>query len=168
MTPDAQAARVLLQDRAARFQSTDHWRAEQADEALDELAAHPERVGEPSLLVRNALSNARKKLQRRQAIRERVLLGPLPERPGRVMRPGRFLPTVTWTSSGYDIDAYAAIDLLQSLANLRPADRILLEMVGDGFEAAEMAAMLHLPVQRVRERLSRARARARAVLAAAA
>ena len=44
------------------------WRAEQTEEALNGLLAKPHRRGDPFYLQRNAMSDARKKLQRREAL----------------------------------------------------------------------------------------------------
>lgn len=145
MHPHVVEACVTLQRRIARTQGYNQWLTDQAEEALTELVNNPDRSDPPAHLIRNALSNASKKLNRRGDLEE------------------AFLPTLTFGSDRptYSNTAENIIDVGRVLHSMPAASRSLLELAADGSEAEELADELGLPTQRVRERLSRARNQAR-------
>jgi hypothetical protein len=145
MNVDIAGAIALLQARASFYESRDHWRTEQAEEALNLLLAQPERQGDPKYLVRNALADARKKLSRRAEILN--LHG----------------SEIDWLEEETSDDfAGLLIETTDFLTHcLDPADRALLELACCGEAADAIATRFGLPIARVREELSRARARAR-------
>lgn len=151
MTEDVVSACALLQRRIARYESSSSWLTEQAELALSEMVAHPDRTGNAHHLVRNALSNARKKMGRRAQLA------------------GRHVRTVPWaTGQTLCQGGEARVDLFDLIASLPTNDRRLLELSAQGLKAGEIGDLLALPVQRVRERLSRARGRARGLAREAA
>lgn len=147
MHPHVVQACAALYSRIARCQGFDHWSTDQAEEALNELVANPHRPDPPAHQVRNALSNASKKLQRRSALMD------------------EFSPTLTF---GIDVPtnhsiAESAHDIHAVLPRLSASERQIIELAADGSDAEDIAGQLGTPVQRSRERLSRARARARSL-----
>lgn len=152
MHPNLIKACAMLQKRIARYETVNHWLTEQAEEALNELVTRPNLTGEPNHLVRNALSNARKKLKRREALMD------------------YHSPNITFGVDRAITDALpqAEFDLLAVINHLPEQDRRLLEFVAADLDAVKIAALVQLPVQRTRERISRARNRARIAWKAAA
>ena len=138
---------AALQRRIARYQSYNPWLTDQAEEALNELVSNPDRQDPPAHLIRNALSNASKKLKRRSDLGD------------------KFFPTRSFGSdrAAYQTTTENVIDVGLVLSSMPPEHRTLLELAMDGAEADDMSEEMKLPVQRVRERLSRARAHARRV-----
>ncbi|WP_207002091.1 hypothetical protein [Trinickia mobilis] len=138
---------AMLQKQVARYQGYNFWLADRAEEALNELVGNPHRTEPAPHQVRNALSNASKKLKRRQQLME------------------EFFPTLDFgvdcSICGHTFDVLHDIGKLT--ARLAVADKVLIEAVADGSDATEIAERLSLPVPRTRENLSRARARARAL-----
>ncbi len=143
---------AILQSRIARIESSSHWRTEQAEEALSELVRHPDREGHPLRLAQNALSNARKKLDRRAALQERHL---------------RSLTFGVERQQSEDL-AHLVVELSDLLRQGAARDREILGLAAVGLDSEQIAVVLELPEPRVRERLSRARRRARATWAEAA
>ncbi|MDR6766490.1 DNA-directed RNA polymerase specialized sigma24 family protein [Acidovorax delafieldii] len=145
MHPHVVEACVSLQRRIARMQGYNQWLTDQAEEALTELVNNPDRSSPPAHLIRNALANASKKLKRRSELGE------------------AFLPTMSFGSdrAAYSTTTENIIDVGRVLDSIQVGPRALLERAADGADAEEIADELGLPAQRVRERLSRARAEAR-------
>jgi hypothetical protein len=145
MHPNVAKACEILDARIARFQWSNYHLTEQAELALNELAAHPNRSDPPEHLVRNALSNARKKLMRREKLMD------------------RFSPMLN-----YGIDREVRDDTLPELeqhvaavsAALSESDVRVLETAALTEDSHDLAKVLKLPVKRASERLSRARRRA--------
>jgi DNA-directed RNA polymerase specialized sigma24 family protein len=149
MHPHVVAACTVLYRRIARTQSFNQWQTDQAEEALNELVNNPDRSAPPAFQVRNALSNASKKLQRRSELDE------------------RFFPSLSFgldRAVGEDAAEYR-LDIAAVLCSIPSSERNLLELVATGADSYDIADEVGLSVQRVRERLSRARARARALWA---
>jgi hypothetical protein len=134
-----------LQARASFYETRDHWRTEQAEEALNLLLAQPKRHGDPKYLVRNALADARKKLSRRAEILN------------------LHSSEIDWLEEEIsDNFAGLLIETADFLTHcLDPADRALLELACCGETTDVIASRFGLPIARAREELSRARARAR-------
>jgi len=149
MNDNVTKAVMRLQARLDR--TSNPWRAEQAEEALNILLSQPDRDGDPQHLMRNALADASKKLKRRTKI--------LAEYTNMVQ------VLSDQASDGFGILLVEVTDLVNR--GLSAADQALLGLFLDGAEANEIANDLQLPVARVRERLSRTRARARAAWGAA-
>ncbi len=151
MNDNIARAAAILQARIFYCEARDYWRTEQAEEALNILLARPTSSADTGYLVRNALSDARKKLVRRAAIY------------------GTHAPAIDWLENQSHDDFEALLvettDLL--VRCLDPQDQCLLELAFVGAAANELAKASHLPVPRARERLSRARTRARAAREAA-
>lgn len=147
MHPHVVEACAMLHKQVARYQRYNHWLTERAEEALVELVGNPERTDPPPHQVRNALSNASKKLKRRHELMD------------------EFSPTLTF---GIDrpvlhLAAESIHDIESVVSRMSSEDRSLIEAAADESGAEELAEQLCVPVQRARERLSRARARARAL-----
>ena len=145
MHPHVVVACSALYRRIARTQGFSPWMTDQAEEALTELVNNPQRSDPPAHLIRNALSNASKKLKRRSELGD------------------KFLPSLSFGSDRpvFKNTAENVIDVESVLSCLPTAQRTLLELAADGADVDEMADELGFPVPRVRERLSRARAQAR-------
>jgi DNA-directed RNA polymerase specialized sigma24 family protein len=145
MHPHVVSACAALYQRIARTQSFNQWETDRAEEALTELVNNPNRSDPPAHQVRNALSNASKKLRRRAEM------------------DAYFLPNLQFgieRAIPHDI-AESALDIASVLSRMPGAERMLLELAATGADSDDIAVELGLPVQRVRERLSRARRRAR-------
>jgi hypothetical protein len=145
MNADLAEAVTLLQARLSRYKSRDYWRTEQAEEALNLLLAELNRKGDAKQLVRNALADARKKLARRAEILS--LHG----------------AEIDWLNAdGWDDFPHLLIETSDLLERrLSREDQALLNLGYRG-EAMDMIAfLLGVPIKRIREKLSRARARAR-------
>jgi DNA-directed RNA polymerase specialized sigma24 family protein len=149
MHPHVVAACTALYRRIARTQSFNQWQTDQAEEALNELVNNPDRSDPSAFQVRNALSNASKKLQRRSELDE------------------RFFPSLSFglDRAVRDDAAEHRLDIVVVLSRIQSSERNLLELAATGADAYDIADEVGLPVQRVREQLSRARARARALRA---
>lgn len=145
MHPHVVEACAALSRRIARTQGYNQWLTDQAEEALTELVNNPDRPDPPAHQIRNALSNASKKLKRRSELGE------------------AFLPTLSFGSdrAAYSTTAENIIDVRRVLDAMQGMPRALLELAADGADADEIGDEIGLPAQRVRERLSRARAEAR-------
>jgi hypothetical protein len=128
-----------------------HWRAEQAEEALNSLLAHPHRTGEPFHLERNALSDARKKLERRA-----TLLASRIDEVDVMAQTGR---SESEAGEPYEIFRAEVIDTVRRTST--DADLTVLALALEGGGASEVADALSLPYEVAKVRLSRARQRAR-------
>lgn len=128
------------------------WRAEQMEEALNNLLAKPHRTGEPFHLARNALSDARKKLDRRAALfADRVTEVDVMAECGRSAEGAACHPCECLRADVTDSVRRTSCD----------ADRAILAIAIDGGGAAEVAASLGISYNVAKVRLSRARQRAR-------
>lgn len=120
-----------------------HRVAEQTEEALNLLLNQPENSSEPHRQIRNALSEAGKKLRRRSRLLDAHHERPPSSRP----------------SDG--LDAVLALELRDFVDRaVRPLDRPLLRQALAGAGAEGVATEFGIPLDRARERLSRARTRA--------
>lgn len=145
MHPHVVQACEALQCSIARTSGYSQWLTDQAEEALTELVNNPLRCAPPSHQIRNARSNASKKLKLRSDLEE------------------TFLATMSF---GHDRAVNQTIaenmhDIEAVMSRLSLAERQLLELSADGDEAEEIAQKLGVSAQRVREQLSRARRHAR-------
>ncbi|THD34490.1 MAG: hypothetical protein E7773_14975 [Sphingomonas sp.] len=129
------------------------WRAEQTEEALNALLAKPQRTGVPFHLARNALSDARKKLQRRSdLLADRAAeIDVMAETGSTGGAPG---------AGGYEVLRREVIDTVNRRST--PADREILAVALEGGTAGDVAAALGVDYDIAKVRLSRARSRARA------
>lgn len=145
MHPHVVSACAALYQRLARTQSFNQWETDRAEEALTELVNNPDRSDPPAHQIRNALSNASKKLRRRSEM------------------DAYFFPNLQFgIDRAVPHDSVEnALDIASVLSRMPRAERRLLELAASGAESDDIAVELGLPVQRVRERLSRARRRAR-------
>lgn len=126
------------------------WRAEQTEEALNGLLAKPHRRGDPFHLQRNAMSDARKKLQRREAL--------MAERVDEVdvMAEGG---GTEGDREPFEILRADVIDTVRRTSG--DTDRAILEVALEGGNAADVAEALGVPYDIAKVRLSRARQRVR-------
>lgn len=120
--------------------------------ALDELLRHPEAEGEPTMLLDNALANARTKLRRRAAICRVVSSTALVEYAS---------GTSAESTDDLDIVILEAVDVLEG-SHLSPAERALLLWSIADIDAPTVGGFLGTAPRQARERLSRARRHARA------
>lgn len=141
MNENMTEAVVRLQKRIRNSSSlTDE---DRADEALNLLLNKPDRSKPPHHLERNMLSEATKKLARRAELMTE-------ERQSSLMSVG-----------GDGTRGTLVFELRDFLGrDLNADDGALLMALLEGDDAEEIALALGVPVERVRERLSRARARA--------
>lgn len=136
---EAQSAYIALQSRILETQ--DNYTVERAERALDEIIRNPENTTPANHQVRSAWANAGKVLQNRREVAPQVHL----DTPG--LRLG--------VTDG-DYDAVEVLDWLDHAAVSAPA-RLLLHSLAVGADAQMLAEAQGIPVQRVRERISRAR-----------
>lgn len=147
MHPHVVEACAALYQRIAHTQGFNQWQTDQAEEALTELVNHPNRSDPPAHQVRNALSNASKKLKRRAQLEQ------------------YFSPAMSF-GSDRAVQAQTienTLDIASVLSRMSSLECSLLELAANGADANDIAAELGLSVHRVREQLSRARANARAL-----
>ena len=129
-----------------------HWRAEQTEEALNGLLSRPDRAGDPFHLERNAMSDARKKLQRRATLFTdnvgdiEVMAGGGGSGDGPRKDP-------------FDILRADIADTIDRTSG--DNDRAILGIAFEGGGAHEVARALGIPYDVAKVRLSRARQRAR-------
>lgn len=128
------------------------WRAEQTEEALNCLLTKPYRSGDPFHLERNAMSDARKKLQRRDALFADHIaeIDVMAEGHTDGRRPG---------AETFDILRADVVDMIDRTSS--EADREILTIALDGGGTAEVAEALGIDYDVAKVRLSRARQRAR-------
>ena len=157
MHPDTASAFHILQDRLCTAEVRDYRRAERYEAALDDLVRNPERVGPVGHLVRNAASYGLKRSVRRARLAPRhdaraVITPDGPVEPGKVL--------VT-------DDTYAQLEIevrdVIERAPLTDFERAALQRLAAGAVAADIAADTGLPLPSVQVRISRARAKLRAV-----
>lgn len=128
------------------------WRAEQTEEALNGLLAKPHRTGEPFHLERNAMSDARKKLERRAAL--------FAEHADEidVMAEAGF-PNELSDGEGYETLRADVVDTIERTSS--DTDREILAIALNGGTAGDVADALDIDYDVAKVRLSRARQRAR-------
>ncbi|MFE9788914.1 hypothetical protein ACFYO7_26400 [Nocardia salmonicida] len=148
-TGNAYEAMLDLHRRAAN--THDITELERIDRALDEIVDHLDRETPAAYQRRNALANAAKVLGKRRAVRPfRSLDTRLAD--GTVLDPGQ-------SDGEYDV-----IDVhcwLHTTHALRAEDRELLLNLAKGADANSLAPHRAVPVARMREQISRTRARGR-------
>ena len=144
---EAQRAIAHLQGLALR--ASDGYTIDVLDRALDEIVRNPDNPSPYLWQVRSARANAAKVVQAR---REVVTLDTSGEDEPSVVE------DAATTDTGYGVVEIR--EWLRTSSRLTEPDRTLLTAVADGQDSEHLAEVLELPVQRVRERLSRARKRA--------
>jgi DNA-directed RNA polymerase specialized sigma24 family protein len=155
MTGDAFVAVQLLQKLSCKyFYSSPYW-TERTDRAIDTILRNPHCSGNPSHLVRNALSDARKILHRRSQICSL-----------------REITTCEDDNCGNNIELVAdpRNEKLEEVftvkdwferASLSSQERVVLTLLLNESEAKEIAEELGITVQQARVRISHARKRAK-------
>ncbi|MFF4926864.1 hypothetical protein ACFY4B_40395 [Kitasatospora sp. NPDC001261] len=148
--PVAGAVKALQKQALA---SRDMYQLDRIDRALDELLRNPSEDTSPApYRVRSAMGHAYEALERRRAIAPSVPLDP--ER----------------TDGGHTDARYPVVEILawlESEPKLAAGERVLLDELARGHDAASMARRHGVALPRMRERISRARRRARALWQAA-
>jgi len=136
---EAQSAYITLQSRILAAQ--DSYIIDRAERALDEIIRNPENTKPADHQVRSAWANAGKVLQNRRDLVPQVPLD----------MPGLSVAVVD--------GAYDAVEIFDWLdhAALSTPDRTLLRSIAGGADAQMLAHAHGVAVQRVRERISRAR-----------
>ncbi|HEY0027425.1 MAG TPA: hypothetical protein VGC35_06105 [Allosphingosinicella sp.] len=147
-------AAVLRLQGSLMYGRLQPWRADQTEEALNRLLSSPHRSGDPFHLQRNAMSDARKKLQRRAALfaDHEAVIDVMAER-GR----SGILPD----EEPYDILRGDVIDCVQRKSSRR--DQEILAIALEGGSVSDLAEALGIDYDVAKVRLSRARQRARMV-----
>lgn len=151
MNHEVIVAVLRLQDSLMRGR-LQPWRAEQTEEALNALLAKPDRTGDPFHLERNALSDARKKLQRRAellALHVDEIEVMAEAEPGSPRSP----------DTGFEGLRAEVFDLVER--RLGATDQRILAIAHEGGTAGDVAEALGIDYAIAKVRLSRARARAR-------
>lgn len=154
MTEDVfQAVQQLQQLSCKYFYSIPYW-TERTDRAISSILNNPSKSGNPRHLVRNMLSDARKKLHRRNEICS-------------------FTHIKTCDDSVYNIETIADFhfeevetvlqyeDWLER-ACLSDKDKIILNLLLNGSKAQEVAKKLGITIEQARVQISRTRKRAKA------
>ncbi|AXI78531.1 hypothetical protein [Peterkaempfera bronchialis] len=144
--PVAGAVKALQKQALA---SRDTYQLDRIDRALDELLRNPTEDTSPAQYrMRSAMGHAYEALERRRAIAPSVPLDP--ER----------------MDGGHTDARYPVVEILAWLwsePNLADGERILLDELARGHDAASMARRHGVALPRMRERISRARRHARAL-----
>jgi DNA-directed RNA polymerase specialized sigma24 family protein len=143
ITAEAQSALLVLYKRANA--SSDIYWLERIDRALDECVNNAGRNTAPAYQVRSSLANAKKAMDKRRDIAAVV---PIED--------GREAETVGVRGG----DLYAAVDALlwlEATNGLSDRERELLLGLTAGEDAESLSRRVNVPVQRMRERISRAR-----------
>lgn len=156
MHPDTADAVRILQERLRSAETRDFRRAERYEAALDDLVRNPGRSGPVGHLVRNATSHGRRRAVRRARLAPRH--EPKPVIDDTPMTPREVL-VVDDTGSQLEIELRDLIDR----APLQPADRLVMRDILGGATPADIAEKSNVPRGRLDVRVSRARARLRAV-----
>lgn len=137
---------MRLQRRLDNLPNSDA--AEQTEQALDLLLNQPDNRAPPTRQIRNALSEARKKLKRRKQLLE------TPEAKAGAI-------ALTSSSRAMGLEWLLQIEIEDFINRMvAQSDRRLLREALSGVGAEGIAAELGIRIARARERLSRARARA--------
>jgi len=136
---EAQSAYLTLQSKA--LAAEDGYTIDRAERALDEILRNAGNTNPPAHQVRSAWANAGKVLDNRRRLVSQVPLD----------TPGLHIAEAD--------GAYDAVEVLDWLdrAAVSASDLIVLRSLALGADAATLADEEGVPVQRVRERISRAR-----------
>lgn len=139
LSSEAQSAYLTLQSVA--LAAKDNYTIDRVERALDEIIRNPENTKPAAHQARSAWANAGKVLQNRRTLVRQVPLD----------TPGLDLAQVE--------GAYAAVDILGwlDLAAVSAGERALLQGLAGGNDARMLADVQGIPVQRMRERIARAR-----------
>src|SRR5262245_5449257 len=170
MSEDVASAMRILQARMRSSESTNYEDAERCELALNELSRHPSRTGDPEVLVKKVLANARKHRRRRRAILRQEHLNPVNAGPaevgwgeaGQVIR--RPLPAgdlVRLSTTDAETHEHIAVCDAIERSSLSAFERRALVMLVEGCGSDDIAEAAGLPLPAVRVRLSRMRAKAR-------
>ncbi|MFI7484069.1 hypothetical protein ACH9EU_16835 [Kocuria sp. M1R5S2] len=141
---EAETAILILQAQSRK--ASDLYTQDRIDRALDEIVRNPSKTNPPEHQVRSALANAGKVMANRR----------------------RVAPVVSHEDLVIEVDAredgYDVVELRYWLetAPLSSPARTLLLALAAGADANDLAAQHDVPVQRIRERIARARKNARA------
>lgn len=143
ISTQAQDAILILQSRAVN--ASDSYTLERIDRALDEIVRNPSKTDPPEHQVRSALANAAKIIDGRRKLAPEISDDDL------------------MMNLSVDEDGYDLIDLRHWLetAQISVSHRSLLLALVEGAEVRELACQAGVPVERMRERISRARKNAR-------
>jgi hypothetical protein len=136
----AQSAYSTLQSKA--LSADDGYILDRLERALDEIIRNPQNAAPAPFQVRSAWANAGKVIDSRRKLAPQFSLD----------GPGLNEPT--------EVDArYGAVEIFAWLdrAAVSKADRRLLRALAGGADATALAETAGVPVQRIRERVSRAR-----------
>ena len=156
MANDSFAAVLLLQQRSFKcFNSSPYW-TERIDRALDDTIRNIHRTGNPSHLVRNALSDAGKVLSRRNDICRFKDVQNAEDDSNESSVETIADPRTQGIEAAFMIRDWV------DRTSLSDTDRNTLILLIDGSEADEIAGSLGLTVQQARVQISRARKRAKA------
>ncbi len=142
---EAQSAIVSLQRRALR--SRESYTIDVVDRALDEIVRNYDNPKPAPWQVRSALANAAKVVRGR-----REVVAPVDFRDERGSQPG---------VTDAELELVDVRDWLDRTPALSDTQRRLLVRIADGDDAVELAADSGVPIPRMRERIARARSRAR-------
>jgi hypothetical protein len=136
---EAQSAYITLQSTA--MSASDNYIIDRAERALDEILRNPGNTNPSAHQVRSAWANAGKVLDNRRRLVSQVPID----------TPGLHVAEVD--------GAYGAVEILDWVdhAAVSASDRIVLRSLAGGADASMLADAEGVPVQRVRERISRAR-----------
>jgi DNA-directed RNA polymerase specialized sigma24 family protein len=150
ISSEVQSALLDLQHRNA--QARDLFEIDRIERALDEIVRNAENTSPARHQVRSAMANASKMLKKRRSIVVVSLEQYFANGHG---EPDR------------DEPGYMAVELKQWIDSLPSvSDRILLNRLAAGADVAILAREEDVPEQRIRERIARARRRAKTDLAA--
>lgn len=143
LTGQAEAALMSLYEHEKR--TADNFAKERIERALDEIV-RLNRPAPPAQQVRSAMANASKVILSR---RETVVAETLEARQVEVAAPVG------------DEDVTDLKEWLRRTPGVTERQRTLLFRLADGHDAADLAAVYHIPADRIREQISRTRRAAR-------
>lgn len=135
----AASAYLTLQEQA--LSASDNYTVERIERALDEILRNPHKTSPPAFQVRSAIANAAKVIAGRR----------------------RLAPPISTDSPGVEVDeeegGYLAVEVMHWLgtASVTVAERAILRGLANGEDAETLAASRGVPVERMREKISRAR-----------
>lgn len=152
ISDQARDALIGLHRRASR--TYDLYSLDRIDRALDEISRNTGNDRPAAFQVRSANANAGKVIASRRAIAQMDSLDRESDHDAGPATP----------DPGVEEGGYAVVDLLDWLRNspsFTPPERSLMLDLSRGEDAPSLAAKYGVPVARIRERISRARATAR-------
>lgn len=153
MTGDVITAVERLQGLSNRYFACDPYKTDCIDLALDAILRNPDKKGDPSCLVRNALGDARKTMRRHYRIH--------PIEPfGDEESYSRFVEDAPDKSH---FNSQSRIDIIDWINNLPLGliDKSILRILTCGGDAIDVATRHHFTYSQAQVRVSRAKARAR-------